>query len=63
MNFYQKNIFILSGNFFVSDGYCNSRVVQFSKNFTYINEIGSTGDKRPLEVGFLRLIVIFIFIH
>ena len=51
---YLVNIVILSGNFFVSDGYCNSRVVQFSKNFTYINEIGSNGDKKPLEVRFFK---------
>ena len=33
-----------SGEFFVSDGYCNSRVVHFSSDFEYLDEFGTEGD-------------------
>ena len=32
-----------TGDFFVSDGYCNSRVVRYSSDFEYIDEFGSKG--------------------
>jgi hypothetical protein len=34
-----------NGDFFVADGYCNSRIVKFSKTGQYLDEWWSNGDK------------------
>ena len=34
-----------SGDFFVADGYCNTRIVKFNKNGEYLEEWWSNGDK------------------
>lgn len=36
-----------SGEFFVADGYCNSRIVKFSKDGTYLGEWSSEEVKMP----------------
>ena len=35
-----------TGEFFVSDGYCNSRVIRYSADFTFLDSFGSEGDNR-----------------
>lgn len=36
-----------NGDFYVADGYCNSRVVKFNKNGEFLTEWGSKGNKNP----------------
>ena len=36
-----------NGDFFVADGYCNSRIVKFNKNGEYITEWSSEDEKMP----------------
>lgn len=36
-----------SGDFFVADGYCNSRIVKFSKDGQYLTEWSSEDEKMP----------------
>ena len=35
-----------TGEFFVSDGYCNSRVIRYSADFTFLDSFGSEGENR-----------------
>ena len=36
-----------NGDFFVADGYCNSRIVKFNKNGEYLTEWSSEDEKMP----------------
>lgn len=36
-----------SGDFFVADGYCNSRIIKFNKNGEYLTEWSSEDEKMP----------------
>ncbi|KAM4049411.1 peptidyl-glycine alpha-amidating monooxygenase isoform 4-T5 [Anomaloglossus baeobatrachus] len=45
----------ITGNFFVSDGYCNSRIVQYSPHGMYIMEWGGEPSYRVAQPGEFRV--------
>jgi len=44
-----------NGDFFVADGYCNSRIMKFSKNGTLLSSWGRPSSMNPAEPGTLRV--------
>ena len=43
-----------TGDFFVSDGYCNGRVARYSKNFEYLKEFGGTYGYKPEDMDIVH---------